>query len=416
MNKHPNIGLFLTNASNKKHIIEQVMKNQFLLKFIDLSSLKGVSYSSISVNSLIEEELRHDIFLIHSDKNSNLKSMSSGEQKKALLKYLIAQKPQFLVLDDIYSNIDIATQESITKQLLQLSKSTLLIQLLFRKNDLLPCIDTIYTIDENNRIVNEQEANIFLNSETKQKIKAFQFTLPNQYNKISTNLNKLIELNSVSANYGKNQVLTNINWTIKSGEFWQLAGANGSGKSTLISMIAGDNPNGYGQDMILFGREKGSGESIWDIKQKIGYSTPSMILQFKHSDSVENMIISGFKDSVGLYSKASNIQKNIANSWIEILGLSNSKEKFHSLSLGHQRMVMVARAMVKYPPLLILDEPTIELDEENSQLFIKLVNTIKTEKNIAIIYVSHRDEPNLNPDKIFELVPTTAGFTGIVLK
>lgn len=141
-----------------------------------------------------------------------------------------------------------------------------------------------------------------------------------------------------------------------------------------------------------------------------------MIQQFKHSDSVENMIISGFKDSVGLYSKPSNLQKRLAKSWLKILEMPNGNQKFHRLSLGQQRMVMVARAMVKHPPLLILDEPTIELDEENSSLFIEMINTIKAEKNVAIIYVSHRDEQNLHPDKIFELIPTKNGYTGIVRK
>ena len=137
-----------------------------------------------------------------------------------------------------------------------------------------------------------------------------------------------------------------------------------------------------------------------------------MIHRFNHNDSVENMIISGFKDSVGLYAKASKIQQEIAKSWIEILQLSNGNQKFHQLSLGQQRMVMVARAMVKHPPLLILDEPTIELDDENSALFVKMVNAIKAEGKTAIIYVSHREEKGLKPDRIFELVPANKGYTG----
>ena len=115
----------------------------------------------------------------------------------------------------------------------------------------------------------------------------------------------LVELHSVSVKYGNKQVLSDINWTIRKGEFWQLTGPNGAGKSTLISMITGDNPKAYGQNMILFGRRKGSGETIWDIKRQIGYFTPIMIQQFSRSESVENMIISGLNDSVGLYTTES---------------------------------------------------------------------------------------------------------------
>jgi len=165
---------------------------------------------------------------------------------------------------------------------------------------------------------------------------------------------------------------------------------------------------------MLFGKKKGSGESIWDIKRQIGYFTPSMILQFTRDDSVENMIISGLLDSVGLYVKPSDIQKDIAKSWIDMLGPYYRNKSFQSLSIGQQRMVMVARAMVKHPPLLILDEPTVELDDENSLLFIDMVNAIASGKKIAIVYVSHRDEPDLKPDKVFELIPGIEGSTGKV--
>jgi len=139
-----------------------------------------------------------------------------------------------------------------------------------------------------------------------------------------------------------------------------------------------------------------------------------MILQFTRDDTVENMIISGLMDSVGLYCKPTDIQKNIANRWILMLGTAYRNKSFQSLSIGQQRMVMVARALVKHPPLLILDEPTIELDDENSRLFIDMINAIAKEKQIAILYVSHRDEAGLKPDMIYELIPGKNGSTGLI--
>ena len=408
------IGLYLSNSSNKNRILEQILANRFLQGIIDFGSMRGVLFSTITINRFIEEELRHDRFLIQTDKNSSLGSMSSGQQKKALLMYLIAQKPDYMVLDDVYSNVDKETQQFITTTLGQLSESTLLIQVFFRKRDLLPCIGNVITVDENNQIVHKEDTVKFLADQHLSEEKAFIFSLPKGYDEQHTDINPLVQLNNVSVKYLERQVVENINWTIQKGDFWQLAGPNGSGKSTLISLITGDNPKGYGQDMILFGKKKGTGESIWDIKRQIGYFTPSMILQFTRDDSVENMIISGLMDSVGLYSKPSDLQKDIAKSWTTILGTSYLNKSFQSLSIGQQRMVMVARAMVKYPSLLILDEPTIELDDVNSRLFIDMVNVLATEKKVAIIYVSHREEPDLKPDKIFELVLTTNGYTGIV--
>jgi len=410
-----NIGLYLSNDTNKNYILDQIMKNHFLINFIDLSPMHGALHSAITINHLVEEELRHDLFLVQTDANSSLGSMSSGQQKKTLLDYLILQKPDYLILDDVYSNIDKATQTSIKKTLTKLAESTLLIQVFFRKQDMLPCIDKVLTIDKNNTIVKQENADLFLNTETIEKSQIHNFKLPKEYDEDHIDINPLIQLNEVSVRYIDKPVLKQINWTIQKGEFWQLIGPNGSGKSTLLSIIIGDNPRGYGQDMILFGRKKGTGESIWDIKRQIGYFTPTMIQQFTRDDTVENMIISGLMDSVGLYSKPTDLQRNIANNWIDMLGMQYRQKSFESLSIGQQRMVMVARAMVKHPPLLILDEPTIELDDENCRLFIEMVNAIAAEKKIAILYVSHRDEPDLKPDMIFELIPGKEGSIGKVI-
>ena len=414
MKNTKNIGIYLHNTANKKQIIQQIMTNNLLNKQVDLSEQTGVLFSSITIDRMINDELRHDQILVHTEENESLQTMSSGQQKRALLAYLIAQQPDYIVLDDVYSNVDVATQQHITNTLSKLSEQTLLIQLFFRKRDLLPCIDVVYQLDEKNEIISVQAADEFRKLISPSSEKQHEFKLPAIYSENHNNLETLVELHSVSVKYGNKQVLSDINWTIRKGEFWQLTGPNGAGKSTLISMITGDNPKAYGQNMILFGRRKGSGETIWDIKRQIGYFTPIMIQQFSRSESVENMIISGLNDSVGLYTVPSDLQKDIAKSWLQMLGPSFRNKNFQQLSLGQQRMVMVARAMVKHPPLLILDEPTIELDDENSRLFIDMVKAIAAEKQMAIMYVSHRAEEDLQPDKVFELIKTENGFTGKV--
>ena len=405
------IGIYLSNAVNKDSIIDDIFSNVFLRKYIDLSALHGELYSTLTINRIIDEELRHDWFPISTKENPSLLSMSSGQQRKALLTYLMAQKPQYMVLDDIYSSVDKETQQFIIDNLNQLATSTLLIQLFYRKQDVLPCIHTIYMVDGEHEITKEQPLEQFINEQN--AIPHLQhITLPHLFSEPNPAINPLIQLNSVSASYGDKPVLNNICWTIQTGEFWQLTGPIGSGKSTLLSMIIGDNPRGYGQDMVLFGRKKGSGETIWDIKKQIGYFTPAMTLQFTHEDSVENMIISGLVDSVGLYTKPTDLQRRIANAWLQVLGPGFRDKAFNSLSFGQQRILLVVRAMVKHPPLLILDEPTVGLDDENAQLFINLINTIASQRKVTIVYVSHRMEPELKPDNIFALEPTPEGSIG----
>ena len=405
-------GIYLTNLTDKEFILKGLLKNKLPEIPVDLSSMKGVLYSSITIDKMIAEELRHDHFLIHTDENESLGTMSSGQQRKALLNHLIAQQPDYMILDDLYSNIDKLTQQQIAGTLTELSENILMIQLFFRQSDVLPFIENICTVNEKNEIVSVQHSSDFLKAK-ELDISFRGFKLPDTYSGNHNGFDIPVRMKAVSVKYGDKPVLDNINWTIRKGEFWQLTGPNGSGKSTLVSMISGDNPKAYGQDITLFGRKKGSGETIWDIKKQIGYFTPLMIHQFTRADSVENMIISGLNDSVGLYVTPTDLQKDTAKFWLDVLGETFRKKNFQQLSVGQQRMVMVARAMVKHPPLLILDEPTIELDDNNSRLFIEMINAIAMEKQVAIIYISHRDETGLLPEKIFELIKTGNGYTGI---
>lgn len=222
----------------------------------------------------------------------------------------------------------------------------------------------------------------------------------------------------MTVKYGERTIVKNINWEVRSGEFWQLIGPNGSGKSTLLTLISGDNPKAYNQDITLFGVKKGSGESVWDIKKKIGYFSSEFLRGFERLHSIQNMIISGFFDSIGLYKIPTDTQIKLAHDWLRLLGMYEIRDKsFLSLSTGYQRLVLIARSMVKHPPLLILDEPTNGLDDHDVEIFSKLVNKIAMESNTAILYVSHRKEEGLlNPDHIYELIPHETGSTGRVLE
>ncbi len=405
------IGIYLSNEVNKDLVIENILMNGLLDHHVNLAGLQGELYSTLTIDRIIDEELRHDRFPISTKENPNLLSMSSGQRRKALLSYIIARKPQYIVLDDLYSSIDKETLQFVLSNLNRLAETTLLIQLFYRKQDVLPYMHTVLSVDGQNRITAQHSFSQFIHAHSSSH-HVQHITLPHLFGDHDPDINPLIQLNSVSAHYGDKQVLKDIYWSIQTGEFWQLSGPVGSGKSTLLSMIIGDNPRGFGQDMMLFGRRKGSGESIWDIKKRIGYFTPAMTLQFSHRDSVEAMIISGFLDSIGLYRKPTGLQREMANAWLQVLGPSFHNKAFNTLSFGQQRILLVVRAMVKHPPLLILDEPTVGLDDENTDLFINMVNAIATQHKVAIIYVSHRPEPGLRPDKIFELVPTIEGSKG----
>ena len=381
-----------------------------------LNGLHGEVYSNISLQRFIDEELRHDHFEVETDTGNILAHSSSGEQRKALLHHIITNKPAFIILDNVFESLDIEARKKILSLLKNLSKDVLMIQLLERKRDLLPFVETVYLL-EGTTIVNKLTREQFQDKVEVHSSPVFNLSIPPPLQSFPAIENPLISMNRISVRFGDRQILRDINWEINTGEFWQLKGPNGSGKSTLLAMIAGDSPKAYGQDLLLFGHKKGSGESVWSIKEKIGWFAPNMVRHFDRQDSLEKMIVSGFFDSVGLYTRPSDRQLNLAHDWLRLMGMYDSrKQPFRLSPAGHQRMVLIARAMVKHPPLLILDEPASDLDDKAAILFTALINKIANETKTAIIYVSHMNEPGLSPRYIFELVPHANGSTGQTLK
>ena len=405
MRKH--LAIYISNSFDKESLIKTIFLGELIPSF---SSLNGALFSEIVLNKFIDEEIRHGKMNVATETKNSLLHSSEGERKKALLDHIISGKPDYLVIDNVFGNLDVATQSQIEKQLTVLSETTSIVQIANRKLDILPFIKNIYQIKDD--ILVE-----FSNTESKTESFHFIEALPSvEYHEPTKILNPLVKFNKVSINYRERAILNSISWEIKSGEFWQLMGPNGSGKSTMLSMIFGDNPKAYGQDITLFGVKKGSGESIWDIKQKIGYFSSEMLRGFTRRDTIGNMIVSGFFDTVGLYKTPTNAQIKIAQHWLRVLNMFDiRKQCFLSLSRGHQRLVLIARAMVKNPPLLILDEPTNGLDDNDAALFCELINKIALETNTAILYVSHRKEANLNPEFVYELVPNENGSIGSIL-
>jgi molybdate transport system ATP-binding protein len=403
-------GIFITNDSNKSKLIRNLLLGT-VSEIPFLSELNGVLFSKLSLEKLMDEEERHGTKVIAKNKMQLLRTMSSGEQKKALLTHLFQGKPDYIILDNPFDNLDIDSQKALAKTLKEQSQETIFIQIISRKDDLLPFVSNFASLSHKELVIHDNLNQIDLAQESE----TFSGTIPLPIHPISYSHKNLIKLEKVNVKFGTKPVLQNINWTINKGEFWQLIGKNGSGKTTILSMITGDNPKGYGQDLFLFGKKKGGGESIWDIKKKIGYFTPAMTDKFTGYHTIENMIISGLNDSIGLYTKPTDTQLRLAKEWLQLIHLWDTKDTlFHSLSMGQKRLVMTIRAMVKHPLLLILDEPTAGLDDPSAKLLVELVNKIAKESNTATIFVSHRNEPGLNSDFVYELQIDNSGSKGRV--
>ena len=380
--------------------------------FRSLQALNGILFSNAVLSRFIYEEEKHERYLSSKNTPQPIALMSGGEQKKLLLNHLLKQDPGFLVLDSPFDNLDAASQLDLKAQLNTLSKKIPIILIVRRKKDILPFICEFLSYEEGSF---KPLKNVGVNQYAGPGTYKGTVPLPLEDQKFSKEI--LIAFKNIAVSYGDTPVLKNINWIIKPGTFWQLTGPNGSGKTTLLSMINGDNVKGYGQDLQLFGYKKGSGESVWDLKSKIGFFTNNMIQQFTGRYTVIEMLTGGFFDSVGLYQIPSVLQIEKSEEWLAFLNLRHLRDtSFSDLSLGQKYLVMIARAMIKHPLLLILDEPTNALDDTSVKMLVMLINKIASESKSAILYVSHREEKGLNPDHIFQLVPGPAGSVGKVIK
>jgi molybdate transport system ATP-binding protein len=381
--------------------------------FSEDSCKKIVFFSELTLRNIVEEEAKHDTFVIYEREVQTLRSMSSGERKVALLNYLISLNPEYLCVENFYDNLDSNNHKKLEALIINASKSIKIIQIVRKEKELLPFITSYYFIEETilKPYLNSL-ASFFKNEVTDFS----KFNIPSTTTNYNYHYSTFIKLQHVSVSYLEKPVLNNISWELKLGEFWQLIGENGSGKTTILSLITGDCNKAYGQHIVLFDKLKGTEENIWEIKQKIGYFTPNITELFSRRNSVLHMILSGFYDSIGLYVKPLDVHIKLAYEWLNLLGLTAlAKKTFTTLPLAQQRMVLIARAMVKHPPLLILDEPTSGLNTKSASLIVSLIRKISQETKTTIIFVSHTIENGLQPDNIFKLEKSTTGSTGRVL-
>jgi molybdate transport system ATP-binding protein len=207
---------------------------------------------------------------------------------------------------------------------------------------------------------------------------------------------ELVFLRQGFAGYAGKKLFKGLNLTIHTGDHTLITGPNGCGKSTLLDILTGDNPKCYANDLRIFGKKRGSGESIWEIKKDMGIVSPSLHREHHIPGSALQIVISGLYDSIGLYNQATSNERKMAGHWLAWTGLSTKAElPFRRLSHAEQRLVLIARALIKGPKLLILDEPTHGLDDDNRNILLNFLGEIAAHRLSTILLVSHRKDEHL---------------------
>lgn len=326
-----------------------------------------------------------------------IRFVSTGESRKTLLARALFQQPRMLILDNPFEGLDKSAQAELLALINHLLESEIKLLLLLKQASEVPVNISHVMVLEQGSIKSQGGRDSVLADlpQTQQPPPLTNAELPAPIPR-SYHLDRsqaLIELRDVHVSYGDQAILKHINWRLDWGQHCCICGPNGAGKSTLLSLLCGDNHKAYGQDIRLFGRRRGDGESIWELKQKFGIVSTQLQLNHIGRTRVAELIASGLYDSVGLYKQCSGADRKIALQWLRLMDLQHiATQFFNQLSFGQQRLAMLARAMVKSPPILILDEPCIGLDLEHRQLVLALVDKIAARGDCHILYVSHTED------------------------
>jgi molybdate transport system ATP-binding protein len=351
-------------------------------------------FGEVSDTQLCDELF--ELFAIEPMLDKKLILLSSGELRKFQLTKTLLTNPRVLVMDNPFIGLDARTRDLLHDVLQRLtSRSSLQIILVLSMLDDIPDFIT-HVLPVKNRtcgkkVTREEYFNEYkpsttpvLSEEKKQGI------VDLEYGDNLFDSEEVVKLNKVSIRYGNRTILKELDWTILRGQKWALSGENGAGKSTLLSLVCADNPQSYACDISLFGRKRGSGESIWEIKKHIGYVSPEMHRAYLKNLPTIDIVASGLHDSIGLYKKPRPEQMSVCEWWMDIFSILDLKDRpFLQISSGEQRLVLLARAFVKDPELLILDEPLHGLDTFNRRRVKAIVEAFSERKDKTIIYVTH---------------------------
>ncbi len=301
-------------------------------------------------------------------------TLSNGETRRTFLTRSLLKKPKVLLLDMPFIGLDVQSRAIFQEVITHIAANGTTLIIATTPDEIPACITHTLNLSPKTHIA---LPSIVRPAQAPESTQADTFTYA-------------VRMRNVKVTYQEKNVLDNITWDVKRGERWAIAGPNGSGKSTLLSLIYADNPQSYANDFDLFDRKRGTGESIWDIKARIGFVSPELHLYFTRRTEVYKAVASGLFHTNGLYQLLKPAQRKQAEYYLTLLGIADlSEKKFIDLSTGEQRLVLLARALVRNPPLLILDEPCQGLDSHRMIYFRELVNELCIRLHKTLLYVTH---------------------------
>lgn len=341
----------------------------------------------------------YDIFQMRPLLDKPIILLSSGELRKYVITRTLFAEARLLIIDNPFIGLDATTRDQLKMLLAAYAArtSTLMVLVLSKTDDIPDFITHVVEVKDRTVApkVSREEYLAHLQAVTTPALandkRLSILQLPARTDDYMAE--EVVAMRQVTIRYGERTILKDLSWTVRNEERWALRGENGAGKTTLLSLICADNPQSYACDIALFGRQRGSGESIWDIKRHIGYVSPEMHRSYHRDLPAIRIVASGLKDTIGLYAVPTEEEYRQCRWWMEVFGIGKLADRsFLQMSTGEQRLVLLARAFVKDPELLILDEPLHGLDDANRQMVKEIIDTFCQRPGKTLIMVTHYEE------------------------
>jgi len=339
-----------------------------------------------------------DWFGIKALLSRKLVHLSNGEMRKALLVHVLLKAPQLLILENPFAGLDPATCRVLHRVIARVIRCGTPVLVATNRAEEIPAATTHLLIVAGHQIIAQGRKYDMLRlwqkrfgappaNLRKPSRNFYRRSLPSIE---AAGAEPLVEFQNVNVGSGRKHILRDVTWTLRAGECWALFGPNGAGKTTLLNLIQGDHPQVYAQNIRLFGQNTASTQALWQMRQRLGWMSPELHQHYPGEWNTSDVVCSGFFNTIGLYEACSRVQRNTAKQWLLDLGLvAHENEPFGELTFGQQRLVLLARAAVNRPRLLILDEPCQGLDAAQRWTLLAAVDRMVTQTGASLIFVTH---------------------------
>jgi len=383
------IDLGVVSFKDQQELFEQEVRNDEsdFLDRIDPGTLAGQFLTNLEDNRALIDQFRLSGVL-----NSGYRQLSSGESRKLLILKAVTDGASHLLIENPYDGLDVASCVEFDRIMaLLVGRGINVLLVLSSRSDIPDWCSHLAWFDKGKLVGCGGRAEIVRQIDGRANGDDWNQILENRENTAGGDSVELVRLVNGQARYGDRVIFSNFDFRVERDQHTLVTGPNGAGKSTLLALVTGDHPDCYTNELYLFGSRRGSGESIWQIKKEMGIVSPALHREHYIPGNSLQIVVSGFFDSIGLYCKPTEQQRELARSWLRVIGLSGlEKTPFRNLGYGEQRLVLIARALIKTPKLLVLDEPTHGLDDANRANLLNFLELVVDRQISTIVYVSHR--------------------------